>query len=57
MAYQVKPPDDQIDDVLNATVEQIDEGGSKFPGMSYEDGVQNGIMWVLGQNTSNPMDD
>lgn len=56
MPQQVKPPEDQIDDVLNRAVEVVDQGGSQFPGMSYEEGVLNGISWVLGHNNDNPMD-
>jgi len=43
-----KPTQNQIDDVLNQCAEQIDEGGSKYPGMSFEQGVLDAINWLSG---------
>jgi hypothetical protein len=51
-----KPTEDQIDDVLNACVEAEEDGFSKWPGMTYEQGVQAALLWV-GGNGENPMDD
>ena len=51
-----KPTQQQIDDVLNRAAE-AEEEGTKWPGMSYEQGVKAGIEWVLGYIDSNPMDD
>jgi len=45
------------------THEQIDiahcerDNGSKFPGMSYEDGVIAALEWVLGIVSTKPMDE
>jgi len=55
--YTVKRTDEEIDAVLNDVAEQMDVGGSKFPGMTYEEGVQNAINWLTGQVDDNPMDD
>ena len=50
------PTQDQIDDVLNKCAEQADEGGSRWPGMSYEEGVAEAIRWMQGDGP-NPMED
>ena len=44
----------EIDDVLNQAAEQQDEGGSRFPGMTYEDGLANALRWVIGDDDDNP---
>lgn len=45
---------EEIDKVLNAVANQIDEGGSRFPGMTYEEGVREAIYWILGNTEENP---
>lgn len=50
------PTDDQIDDVLNDCAESEDTGRSKFPGMSFEQGVKAALEWMRGDG-SNPLDD
>lgn len=49
MAYEVKRSDEEIDAVLNIAFEHEDEGKQSYPGMSFEQGVSQGIQWVLGQ--------
>ncbi len=51
----MKPEKKEIDDVLNQAVEAMD-AGTKWPGMSYEDGVEAAIRWMLGDGP-NPMED
>lgn len=51
---RTKPTQKEIGDLLNDAEDQIEEGGSKFPGMSYEEGLVEGIMWVLGMIEDNP---
>ena len=53
----MKPTEREINDVLNQCVEAEETGESRWPGMSYEQGVKAGIEWVLGQTTDNPLDD
>lgn len=53
--YIKKRSDKEIDAVLNQAAEQIEEG-SKWPGMSYEQGVEAGVKWVLGETDDNPME-
>lgn len=56
MGYFPTPSEEEIADQLNIAIEQ-GEGGSKWPGMSYELGVQNALRWVLGDDDVKPMDD
>jgi len=52
----IPPTDDEINEVLNECDEHINDGTSKFPGMSYEDGIKAGIEWVKGwTDGTNPM--
>ncbi len=53
----MKPTEKEINDVLNQCVEAEETGESRWPGMSYEQGVKAGIEWVLGQTIDNPLDD
>lgn len=55
--YMIKPNDTEIDDVRNKASEQEDKGGSKWPGMTYEQGVNAALDWVVGDNEENPMPD
>ena len=55
--YRVEKEEQEIDDVLNKCDEQEDLGSSKWPGMTYEQGVAQGIRWVLGHWDTNPMED
>lgn len=50
------PTQQEIEDQANAAVEQMDMG-SKWPGMSYEQGVANALNWVLGNESMPPMDE
>lgn len=45
---------DEIDDVLSDVLVQIGEGGSRFPGMTYEEGVQAALQWVIGDTEEHP---
>ena len=46
-----------IDAQLNKTVEAVDTGETKWPGMSYEQGVENALRWVTGESDDPPMED
>jgi hypothetical protein len=50
------PSDEEIDDVLNGCMEAENSGSSKWPGMSYEQGVAAAIRWMRGEE-QNPLDD
>jgi len=46
----------EIDTVLNQCAEAFDRGGSKYPGMTYEQGVEAAIRWLI-KGGENPMTD
>ena len=50
------PKSCEIDDVMNACAEAEESGGSRYPAMSYEQGVHAAILWMQGEGP-NPMDD
>ena len=50
------PTDEDIEDQLELACEQL-EDGTRWPGMSYEDGVDAALRWVLGYTDDKPMDD
>jgi len=51
------PTEDEIDTILNECAEAADSGQSKFPGMSYEQGVTAAIRWMKGEDDNSPMSD
>ena len=57
MHYSIKRTDEQIDDVKNRIMEQMDKGGSKFHGMTYEEGLDAAIRWLFGETEDDPMED
>jgi hypothetical protein len=54
MATPTKP---EMDEQLNQAYESKDAQGSKWPGMSYEDGVIATLNWVTGETSEPPMED
>lgn len=44
--YKIERTDNEIDDLLNACAETKDTQGTKFRGMSYEDGIESAIKWL-----------
>ena len=57
MTYTVAKTPDEIDEVLNECVEAEGKGHSRYPGMTYEEGVRAGIEWALGLADEPPFDD
>lgn len=49
--------DEQIDEQLTAAMESVDNGTTNWPGMTYEQGVDNALRWVTGQSNDPPMED
>ena len=47
---------EEILDELNKTYASTDENVSVFPGMSYEEGVQAALEWILGDAVEPPME-
>lgn len=54
---EIKVTEEEINKVLNRCAENTDAGKSEYPGMSYEDGVQNALNWVLRHWDDKPFDD
>lgn len=48
MSYRIQRDDSEIDDVLNDCDDQEEQGGSRYPGMTYEQGVAQAIRWLTG---------
>jgi hypothetical protein len=48
---------EEIDEQINQAMERFDMGRSKFPNMSYEEGVREALEWVTGNSDDAPMDD
>lgn len=45
---------DAAEDQMAEAREQIDQGRTRFPGLSYEEGVVAALEWALGQNETIP---
>lgn len=54
MAEAIKRSESEIDDAVNQAQEGVDQG-TKWPGMSYEEGVVAALMWVAGHTDEHPM--
>lgn len=46
----------EINTVRDKASEQIGEGGSAYPAMTYEDGILAALDWVLGHQDDAPLD-
>ena len=56
--YKIEIADHQeIDDVINECTEQENKGGSRWPGMTYEQGVLAAIRWLIGETEDHPLDE
>lgn len=49
--------EDEINDQIDAAMAQMDEGGSRWPGMTYEQGVEAALRWAVGDEEMPPMDE
>lgn len=47
----------EVDAQLNRAMEAVDAGTTAWPGMTYEQGVDNALRWVTGQSDDVPMED
>lgn len=43
---------EKIEDVLARVSKQLESGSSRYGGMSYEDGVDEALRWVIDENDS-----
>lgn len=51
---EIARTDDEINDLRNDVAERIDQGGSRYPGMSYENGIDEVLSWLFGENEDHP---
>lgn len=51
--YDIKRVEAEIDEVLNAC-EDAEINGSRFPGMSYEQGIIDFFRWLIGETDDHP---
>ncbi len=45
---------EEVNEVLNEAMETEDSGVSRFPGMSYEQGMTAAVQWLLGDSDDHP---
>ena len=55
--YRIVRNDEDIDELLNVVLEHIHETGTKFRGMSYEQGIEAAINWLTDAAYEHPMTD
>lgn len=48
---------DEVDAQLDKTISAIEEGTTRWAGMTYEQGVDNALRWVMGDSDEPPMED
>lgn len=53
----MKRTEEEIYDVIDACIESENTGESKYPAMTYEQGVRAALEWVNGDTDDNPMED
>ena len=51
-----KPTNDEIEGVIADADAAMDEG-TRWPGMTYEQGVAEALRWVVGLSDQRPLDD
>jgi len=50
------PTSEEIEEQLNLAYEQINEGQSKYPSMTFEEGVRDALSWMQGDAEVPPME-
>lgn len=54
--YEIKRTADEIESVLE-TCDNAVSNGSSYPGMSYEQGIMEFFMWLVGETDLHPFED
>lgn len=58
MAYEVKRTEDEINEQVDRSSKSMSENSNgKYPGMTYEQGVEAALLWVTGQCDELPMEE
>lgn len=47
----------EIEEQMEKAGDQVIEGNTKVPGMTYEEGVDNALRWALGDSDDAPIED
>jgi hypothetical protein len=47
----------EVQDQIDEAADSMAEGGSRWPGMSYEEGVLAALRWLVGESFQKPMED
>ena len=55
--YHVTRSEDEINDLRNEVSERIDKGGSRYSGMSFEQGIDDALRWLFGETDDHPYRD
>ncbi|MHA1962928.1 MAG: hypothetical protein ACW99U_22290 [Candidatus Thorarchaeota archaeon] len=53
----IVPTDAEIDDVLSKCFDEMENGSTKYSGMTYEEGVVAALDWAFGTSDADPMMD
>lgn len=53
----IKRTDQEIEDLRNAILPAMDSGQSKYGGMSYEQGIDETLAWLFGEQDDHPYND
>lgn len=54
---QIARSAEEVQQQMDEAGAKVAEGGSQYPAMSYEEGVDYALRWVLGETEDKPMDD
>lgn len=57
MAISCVRSEDEVYNLLNQCVESEETGVSKYPGMTYEQGVRDALDWMLDSSQDSPLED
>jgi len=55
--YKVRKEDDAINRVLNKCAAAIEAGRTAYRGMIYEQGIEDGIQWLVGNREDEPLEE
>ena len=57
ISNRIAVPIKEVEALREKCTEQIMKGGSKYSGMTYEEGLAAAIDWLMGELRENPLDD
>lgn len=52
--YTITRTDKEIDNLRNAVSIKIGKGGTQYGGMTYEQGIDEAIRWLVGETEEHP---